>query len=111
MYDKLSMTPSTIEGVTAMKAYISTLQSNVDLLHEKILKNDSHYALMEGAKWQITMDQMDVRWEVYRWPHIMMTEMGKQERNMRVLEVRNIYLRFLLFSSISFLFLIFTYFC
>lgn len=87
MYDKLSVTPSSIEGVTAMKAYIGTLQSNVDILNEKILKNDSHYALMEGAKWQITLDQMDIRWEVFRWPNIMATEMAKQEKNMRVLEV------------------------
>ena len=87
MYDKLCVTPSTIEGVAEMKEYVSTLQVRIDILSEKILRNDSHYALMEAAEWQISMDQMDVRWEVFRWPHKMASEIAKQEKNMRLLEV------------------------
>ena len=42
---------------------------------------------MEVAKWQIPLDQMDVRWEVFRWPGKMAAEMAKQEKNLRQLEV------------------------
>ena len=61
MFDKLSVTPSTIEGVAEMKEYVSTLQGRIDLLNDKIIRNDSHYGLMEEAKWTISLDQMDVR--------------------------------------------------
>jgi dynein heavy chain len=88
MFDKLSVNPCTIEDVAEMKDYISTLQVRIDTLSEKILKNDAHYALMEVAKWQISMDQMDVRWEVFRWPHKMATEISRQEKNLRLLEVQ-----------------------
>ena len=29
------------------------------------------------------------RWDVFRWPHKMATEVAKQEKNMRSLEVRS----------------------
>ena len=60
----------------------------IDQLQDRIGKNDAHYALMEQAKWQIPMDQMDVRWEVFRWPGKMAAEMAKQEKNLRQLEVQ-----------------------
>ena len=41
MFDKLSVTPSTIEGVAEMKEYVSTLQGNkkVEKIKSKIDKN------------------------------------------------------------------------
>jgi hypothetical protein len=88
MYDKLCGTPQTIEGVSEMKEYMGTLQNRIDSLSGKISQNDDHYALMETAEWQISSEQMDVRWEVYRWPNRMATEVNKQEKYMRILEVR-----------------------
>ena len=88
MYDKLTRSPTDIEGVAEMKDFMSTLQVRIDQLSDRIGKNDSHYALMEQAKWQIPMDQMDVRWEVFRWPGKMATEMLKQEKNLRQIEVQ-----------------------
>jgi hypothetical protein len=41
---------------------------------------------MENAKWQISIEEMDVRWEVFMWPTKMSNEINKQEKNMRALE-------------------------
>ena len=88
MYDKLCGCPQTIEGVSEMKEYMGTLQIRIDSLSDKINQNDNHYSLMENAEWQISSEQMDVRWEVYRWPNRMAQEVNKQEKYMRILEVK-----------------------
>ena len=87
MYDKLCGCPQTIEGVSEMKEYMGTLQMRIDSLSDKISQNDNHYSLMENAEWQISSEQMDTRWEVYRWPNRMASEVSKQEKYMRILEV------------------------
>jgi dynein heavy chain len=86
IFDGLSNTPTTIETVTDMKDYIQTLPPLVEELSERISKNDAHFALMEDAKWQLPLDQMDLRWEVFRWPLYINIEITKQEKQMRVLE-------------------------
>eukprot|EP01038_Epipyxis_sp_PR26KG_P005424 gene5424-7514_t len=86
MYDIVVVSPATIEKITEMREFISTLGQRIDQLQERIVKNDGHYALMEAAKWQIPMDEMDVRWDVFLWPSKMANEIAKQEKNIRALE-------------------------
>lgn len=86
MFDRLAVSPVDIETVTEMREFIGTLPQGIDQLGDRIIKNDGHFALMESAKWQIPMEQMDVRWDVFRWPGKMYAEIAKQEKNMRVLE-------------------------
>lgn len=61
------VSPGTIEKVAEMREFFSTLQPKIDVLSDRIVKNDAHFALMEAAKWQIPMDFMDIRWDVFKW--------------------------------------------
>ena len=88
MYDKLCGCPQTIEDVSDLKEYMSTLQYRIESLSGKIRQSGDNFNMMESAEWQISSEQMDVRWEVYRWPNRMATEVNKQEKYMRILEVR-----------------------
>jgi hypothetical protein len=67
LFDVVAISPTTIEKLVEMREFFSTLQPKIDHLSERILKNDSHFSLMENAKWQIPMDFMDIRWEVFKW--------------------------------------------
>ena len=87
MYDKLCGCPQTIEAVSDLKEYMSTLQYRIESLSGKIRQSGDHFNMMETSEWQISSEQMDVRWEVYRWPNRMATEVNKQEKYMRILEV------------------------
>jgi dynein heavy chain len=86
MYEVVTKSPNTIEKLTEMREFISTLPLRIDHLSERISKNDLHFSLMEHAKWQISIEEMDVRWEVFMWPTKMSNEINKQEKNMRALE-------------------------
>ena len=86
IFDHLSKVPGTIEVVTEMREYIAGLGPRLDQIGVKILQNDSHYALLDKASWQIPTDQMDIRWEVFQWPQKISNEVSRQEKAMRVLE-------------------------
>ncbi len=82
MFDVVAINPTNIEEkITEMRDNLAALPGRIELLNERIGKNDSHFALIEGAKWQIPVDLMDMRWEKN-----MSAEIAKQEKNMRVLE-------------------------
>jgi len=86
MFDVVAISPSNIEKITEMRDFLSTLPTRIDQLGERIGKSDSFFALMEGARWQLPNDAMDLRWEVFHWPAKIGAEILKQEKNMRVLE-------------------------
>lgn len=86
MFDRLSVVPSSIEVLVEQRDYLATIPQKIDLLADRITKNDQHFALLDAAKWQIPMEQMDIRWEVFRWPQKLMLELARQEKNLRALE-------------------------
>ena len=86
MYVDLAVVPADIEELVALREYMVTLPPKIDALSDKIEKNESHYLLMSEAKWRIGLDQMDLKWEIYRWPFKMQAELAKQEKTLRVLE-------------------------
>jgi len=88
MFDQMSTIPSDIEGIAAMREYMSTLKPLIDSMQTGIIKNDHHYQLMADAKWKIPQDQMDVRWEVFRWPHKMEDEINRVEKALRATEFK-----------------------
>ena len=86
MYDTITIIPSTIEKITELRDYLSTLPIKIELLNDKINKTESYFSLLESAKYQLPLDTMDLRWEVYHWPYKINLEIIKQEKNLRVLE-------------------------
>jgi dynein heavy chain len=86
MFDIVSVAPANIEKITEMRDLMSGMPVRIEQLGERISKSDSYFALMEAAKWQLPMDAMDLRWEVFHWPCKINAEIAKQEKNMRVLE-------------------------
>lgn len=86
IFDELSVTPRDIEGITDLREKIAGMPKQISEIADKNSKNDSHYELLEQAKWKIPLDQMDIRWDVFRWPGMLASEIAKQERNLRTLE-------------------------
>jgi dynein heavy chain len=86
MYDVVTVAPANIEKITELRDFMATLPQRIDQLGERIGKSDSFFALLEAAKWQLPMDAMDLRWEVFHWPAKIGAEIAKQEKNIRVLE-------------------------
>lgn len=86
MYDSIAIPPRDIEKLTELRELMAGMPQRIDALAEKIIKNEVHFALMEDAKWKIPLDEMDIRWDVFRWPGKLGAEIIKQEKNHRVLE-------------------------
>lgn len=86
MFDVISIAPSHIEKLTEMREFLGTLPGRIDQLGSSIGKNDNHFILLDAAKWQLPLDLMDIRWEIFSWPNKVYNEIAKQEKAMRVLE-------------------------
>jgi dynein heavy chain len=86
MYDRLCIAPVDIESLTELRDIVAGYPLRIEQMADAIQKNDSHFALMDAAKCRMSAEQMDIRWEVFRWPGKMYAEIAKQEKNMRVLE-------------------------
>ena len=86
MFEKLCIAPHDIEGIAEMREYMATLPQRVDGMADRITRNDMHYSLMTAAKWKVSIEQMDSRWDVFRWPHRMAAEIQQQEKNLRSME-------------------------
>ena len=67
-----------------MKSLLSSRK--IDAMGDRITKNDLYFKLLEDAKWKIPVDQMDLHWEVFRWPNKMHQEMAAVEKNLRLME-------------------------
>lgn len=86
MFDSLNINPSNIEGVTELRELMATFPQRIDQVASKNDQNNLHFSLMEDAKWQIPTEQMDIRWEVFRWPARLYSEITRQDKNLRALE-------------------------
>lgn len=86
MYNRVVITPNSIEEIVELREYMIQLPARVDMLSDRIQKNESHFVLIESAKWQISFEQMDMRWEVLKWTGNMYSEIGKQEKRLKPLE-------------------------
>lgn len=86
MWDVIAISPTNIEKLTELREFMAALPQRIDAVSDRIDKNEAHFALIEGAKFQVPMDVMDMKWEVFRWPGKMQQEITKQEKNHRVLE-------------------------
>jgi dynein heavy chain len=86
MWDVVAVQPQNIEKLTELRDYMSGLTQKIEQISDRLDKNDQHFKLIEQAKWQMPMDVMDMKWEVFRWPGKMAQEIVKQEKNHRALE-------------------------
>ena len=86
MFDKLIIPPTDIEQITELREYMASLPQKIDAMGDRITKNDLYFKLLEDAKWKIPIDQMDLHWEVFRWPSKMHQEMANVEKNLRLME-------------------------
>jgi dynein heavy chain len=86
MYDELIVPPADIEGITDVRDYMSGLPQKIDAMGDRITKNDLYFRLLDDAKWKIPVDQMDLHWEVFRWPSKMHKEMANVEKSLRAME-------------------------
>ncbi|RYG69727.1 hypothetical protein EON64_02010, partial [archaeon] len=86
MFDVIVISPQNIEKLTELREFMGGLPQRVHLASDRIDKNENYFALIEDAKWQLPMEVMDMRWEVFRWPGKIANEIAKQEKNLRVLE-------------------------
>ena len=67
--------PDDIEGITETREYMAGLPQKIDAMSDRITKNDTYFKLLDEAKWKIPGDQMDLHWDVFRWPSRMHNEM------------------------------------
>jgi dynein heavy chain len=64
MFNRLAVAPTSIEGIVELRDFMSGLPSRIDMLAGSIEKNEANFSLMESSKWQVSFEQMDMRWEV-----------------------------------------------
>jgi dynein heavy chain, axonemal len=86
MFDVVVVSPSNIEKLTELREFLAGVPQRVNQLSDRIEKNEMYFSLIESSKWQMPMEVMDMRWEVFRWPSKIAAEITKQEKNLRVLE-------------------------
>eukprot|EP01041_Mallomonas_annulata_P000971 gene971-1882_t len=86
MFDRITITPNTIENLTELREYMTTLPLIIEELGDRIEQNEDNYKLLEKSRCQLPIDQMDLRWDVFRWPLKMSQELARQEKHLRVLE-------------------------
>lgn len=86
MFDKLSIVPSSVEHLAELREYISTIPSLVNGLSDRMQKNEQHFQLITEARWKLSLEDMDIKWEVFGWPQKIHVEIVKQEKAFRVLE-------------------------
>ena len=86
MFDHVTVTPATIEQLTDLREYLLTLPNFIEQLNDRIVLNDTHFSYLEKARWQLSLDIMDLKWDVFRWPLKMSQELAKQDKNLRILE-------------------------
>ena len=64
MFNKLIISPNTIEGIVELREYMSDLPAKIDQLSDSTQTNENNFILLEHAKWSISFELMDMRWEV-----------------------------------------------
>ena len=85
-FDTLVVIPGDIEGIADKRDFMGGLPQKIDSVADRIKRNGEYFKLIDEAKWRIPEDQMDMRWEVFRWPGRMYKEMDKVEKNLRLME-------------------------
>ena len=86
MFDRLSITPANVEHLAELREYMSTVPQLIGALHERMQKNEQHFSLITEARWKLTLEDLDVKWEVFGWPQKIHNEIIHQEKAFCVLE-------------------------
>lgn len=53
MYNRLVVIPNSIEGIVELREFMTQLPGAIELLSDRIQRNEGHFSLIETAKWQI----------------------------------------------------------